>query len=209
MREHLNTVKSDSGNSRRYHHGDLREALITAAGEILAERGVGGFSLREAARRTGVSPAAPAHHFGDSRGLLTAVAARGFRMLSEALGGASDGAADERRLEALGHAYLKFATANPAIFTIMWMQDLLDQANSDYLAAGRAAFNQFERAATGADLPVATAPQSPDASLIATWSMIHGLARLMIDGALAGAAPNLPDDVVDLMPRLIHSSLSE
>ena len=84
MTEELNSVKTETPE-RPYHHGALRAALIEAAEAVIAERGVDGFSLRETARRAGVSPAAPAHHFGDARGLLTALAAEAFRRFGDAL----------------------------------------------------------------------------------------------------------------------------
>ena len=86
-----------------------------------------------------VSPAAPSHHFGDSRGLLTAVAAKGFRKLTDQLNSALQKATKQARLEAVGEAYLEFAKRNPALFTMMWTRDLLDQSDPDYLAAARAA----------------------------------------------------------------------
>ena len=77
MKPNVNSVKTGR-RSRGYHHGALREALLEAAEALIGERGLDGFSLREAARRVGVSPAAPQHHFGDARGLLTAIATAGF-----------------------------------------------------------------------------------------------------------------------------------
>ena len=192
MADDLNTVKSASKKRESYHHGDLREALLAAAEEILRERGATGFSLREAARRAGVSPGAPAHHFGDSRGLLTAVATRGFERLTERLQDASGGAPAGARLKALGAAYLDFARENAALFGIMWLKDVLDQADPRYLAAGRAAFNVLEQAAMGKSLPVATASHVPHPSVIAAWAMIHGLAKLTLDGAL----DRLPEEVL-------------
>src|SRR5271165_4982256 len=91
----------------RYHHGALQDALIAATEAILAERGVEGFTLREAARRAGVSPAAPAHHFGDAKGLLSEVALLGFKEFGDALRRADEGAGSDpdRRLYAQGLAY--------------------------------------------------------------------------------------------------------
>ena len=198
MASELNDVKTEARD--RYHHGDLRESLIVSAEQILREKGVGGFSLREAARRTGVSPAAPAHHFGDSRGLLTAVAARGFRRLTEKLDSALEGVPIGQRLKALGSAYLEFACENPALFSMMWMRDLVDPDDEEYLSAGRAAFNVFERAATGTDVVPATAPRTPGAALVAAWATMHGLARLKLDGALANVPRQIEDEVLDLMP---------
>ena len=80
-------AEGENRRARPYHHGDLREKLVAAAEAIILERGVDGFSLREAARRAGVSPAAPAHHFGDTQGLLSEVALRGFRRFRRRAGG--------------------------------------------------------------------------------------------------------------------------
>jgi AcrR family transcriptional regulator len=202
MTTDLNSVKSssDAGTGKAYHHGHLRAALIEAAEAILNERGPTGFSLREAARRAGVSPAAPAHHFGDTRGLLTAVAARGFERLTDQLATASEKPSSEERLQAVGAAYLQFALANRALFEIMWMRDLIDPSDSGYLAAGRSAFNILERAATGREIPVATEPRLPAAHVIAAWAMVHGLAKLTLDGALDQAPPQLREEVIRLMP---------
>jgi AcrR family transcriptional regulator len=206
MAKHLNTVKSSPQARSSYHHGNLREALIAAAEEILKERGTTGFSLREAARRAGVSPGAPAHHFGDTRGLLTAVATRGFERLGHELQIAMAGAPNNDRLKALGGGYLEFARNNGSLFGIMWLRDVLDQTNSDYLAAGRAAFNVLEQAATGRELPVATAPHVPDPAIIAVWAIVHGLAKLTLDGALANLPSEVQSQVVDLLPVIAHGA---
>jgi AcrR family transcriptional regulator len=206
MKGHLNSVKSAPAASAdkraSYHHGNLREALIAAAEEILRERGATGFSLREAARRAGVSPGAPAHHFGDARGLLTAVAAGGFERLAAQLRTASEAAPAEGRLEAISDAYLRFARENGALFGIMWMRDLLDQSDLAYLSAGRDAFNVLEQAATRRDVPVATAPRVPDPAVIAAWSLVHGLARLTLDGALDSVPADYQAKVLALTRRL-------
>ena len=198
MLSKLNTVKSEQ---KRYHHGDLRVALVLAAEEILTEKGVNGFSLREAARRAGVSPAAPAHHFKDASGLLTAVATAGFVRLAEHLTRAAEDASPSCRLQALGAAYIDFAQRSPAIFSIMWSRELLKIDDPAYLKAGRAAFNVLEQAAVGRAVPVRTAPHVPSASIIAAWSMIHGYARLVLDGALEGVPPSMQREVLKLLPR--------
>src|SRR3546814_10926578 len=91
MNDDLNSVKTVSPGERSYHHGALRPALIRAAVEVLAERGPDGFSLRETARRAGVSPAAPAQHFGDARGLRTARPPAAVRDVGDALTAADEG----------------------------------------------------------------------------------------------------------------------
>lgn len=198
MTRKLNTVKSEV---RRYHHGDLQTALVLAAEQILTEKGVAGFSLREAARRAGVSPAAPAHHFKDARGLLTAVAAKGFSRLAEHLALAAVEMPAGCRLQALGAAYIDFAQQSPAIFSIMWNRELLKTDDAAYLKAGRTAFNVLERAASGKAVPVRTAPHVPDPTIIATWSMIHGFARLVLDGALEGVPDSMQSEVLALLPK--------
>src|SRR5258708_40083290 len=99
---------------KAYHHGDLRRQLVAAAEEIILERGVDGFTLREAARRVGVSPAAPAHHFKDARGLLSEVALLGFEEFGDALSAADRRGGDDpqKRLYEQGLAYVAFALKN-------------------------------------------------------------------------------------------------
>lgn len=190
MPDDLNSVKSDSGDSARYHHGALRPALIAAAEALIAERGLHGFSLREAARRAGVSPSAPAHHFGDARGLLTAVAAAGFRDLGDVLEAASKGETRAERIRGQGLAYVAFALANPARFDLMWRQPLLDTSDPAYAEPANRAFFILDRAvrgeaACGPELDAAVAPS------IACWSLVHGFARLAMDGAF-GVGPDAP-----------------
>ncbi|HOT83202.1 MAG TPA: helix-turn-helix domain-containing protein, partial [Candidatus Defluviicoccus seviourii] len=106
----------------RYHHGDLRTALIQAAENLLAERGLEHFSLREVARRAGVSPAAPKHHFRDTRALLTAIAVRAFDDLATRLEASAQGCPGDRvlRIRAQGSAYVRFALDERARFDLMW-----------------------------------------------------------------------------------------
>src|SRR5687768_2929710 len=99
MNADLNSVKT---RPRSYHHGALREALISAAAALIEQKGLEGFSLRETARRAGVSPSAPAHHFGDARGLLTAIATQGFEALAAALEAADSGGSRAERIRAQG-----------------------------------------------------------------------------------------------------------
>jgi len=112
----------------RYHHGDLPNALRRAATEVILEKGVGGFSLREVARRAGVSHNAPAHHFGDTTGLLTSLAIEAFEHLAENTRGAIEGIDDpEMRLVALGQAYVRTGATYPAHCEIMFRDDLIDE----------------------------------------------------------------------------------
>jgi AcrR family transcriptional regulator len=191
MDDDLNTVKSDGPAERGYHHGSLRSALIDAAEAVIAERGLDRFSLRETARRAGVSPAAPAHHFGDVRGLLTAIAAQAFAELADTLEAATASAGPDReaRIKAQGRAYVAFALDRPARFDLMWRKALLDHDDPQLSEAGDRAFEALDRV-TRPKGPPSSGPGDPVlAPSIAAWSLVHGFARLAIDGAF-GAEPD-------------------
>ena len=126
---------SEPGPSRPYHHGDLRRALLDAAVASLAETGAAGLNLRALARRAGVSHAAPAHHFGDKTGLLTAVATEGYELLAAALAGAWARTGDFREV---GVAYVRFAVEHPGHFEVMFSPEVLDGDDPALRAASEA-----------------------------------------------------------------------
>jgi AcrR family transcriptional regulator len=166
----------------RYHHGDLRRALIDAAVEAVGETGPSALSLRAVAKRAGVSHAAPAHHFGDKAGLLTAVAAEGFDRFADALDAAWDATGD---FKAVGAAYVRFAIDNRAHFEIMFRPELIHEDDPDLHRAearSRAALHR------GAGAVEPDADYNPAA--LAAWSFVHGFAGLLIAG-------NFPQSVVD------------
>ncbi|HSW08606.1 TetR/AcrR family transcriptional regulator [Aquabacterium sp.] len=176
-----------------YHHGALREALIEGAEAVLAERGLEGFSLREVARRSGVSPAAPAHHFGDAKGLLSAVATLAFDGLTAALeaGNARGGDDPVARLREQGVGYVGFAMRYPGRFSLMFRCGL--HKDDALERSAHAAFEVLERGVRDLfGLPQPT-PLSPAQShaLLAIWSVVHGFAHLALSGqfdAFTGAA---------------------
>ncbi|MEU8760768.1 TetR/AcrR family transcriptional regulator [Streptomyces sp. NPDC048659] len=158
---------------RTYHHGDLRQAVLAAALDVIAAEGPGALSLRDLARRAGVSHAAPAHHFKDRVGLLTAIAAQGYGLLADALAGAPD-------LRERGVRYVRFAAAHPAHFQVMF-QPALHRADDPELLAAK------ERAAAGLRAGVAGLPATVDAPRdtgVAAWSLAHGFATLLLTGNL-------------------------
>lgn len=167
--------------ARPYHHGDLRRALITQALELIERDGAAALSLRELARQVGVSHAAPVHHFGDKAGLLTAIATQGFVMLANEL----------RRTYArtgsfleVGVAYVRFAVRHRAYFEVMYRPELYRTDDPDLEAA-----RQHARAVLYgplADQPDLAPAESRQAGL-AAWSLVHGLATLLLTG-------NLPPD---------------
>ncbi|WP_395676900.1 TetR/AcrR family transcriptional regulator [Inquilinus sp.] len=194
----------------RYHHGDLQRALIEAAEAILIERGVEGFTLREAARRAGVSAAAPAHHFGSAAGLLTEVALLGFETLTRFLrDGAAEGGTDPvARLHGQGRGYVRFARAHPARFLLMFRKDRLNWEDGRLRAAGQAAFAELEDVVRAYRGIAAGGPLDRAAltTVLACWSVVHGFAHLALDGkfdALGGAQEAdaiLPEMLAGLWP---------
>ena len=167
-----------------YHHGRLREALLDAALAEVRERGAVAVSLREVARRAGVSHAAPAHHFGDKAGLLTALAIEGFRRFIDAqrAGAARGGDDPQHRFRWLGWAYVMFAAEHRAYFEVMFRPELLRKDDPELAQVSLAAYQlllETARSALG----------DPDADALAlhatvSWAEAHGLATLWVDGNL-------------------------
>ncbi|MFC9894330.1 TetR/AcrR family transcriptional regulator [Nocardia sp. NPDC127579] len=169
-----------------YHHGDLRATILAAAAEQIATEGVDAISLRGLARRAEVSHAAPAHHFGDRAGLLTALATEGFDLLAAELTGAGP---DFREVAV---AYVRFALRHPGHFDVMYRSDLL-HGDDPQLAAARTRSGAALRAGV-ADLTPARPQQRRQAAQLAAWSLVHGFASLWREGALRNSTLATTDD---------------
>ncbi|MEU5040450.1 TetR/AcrR family transcriptional regulator [Streptomyces griseorubiginosus] len=177
------TTKPD----RPYHHGDLRRAILGAALDVIAAEGPAALSLRDLARRAGVSHAAPAHHFKDRTGLLTAIAAEGFGLLAAALKEAAD-------LKDAGARYVRFAREHPAHFQVMFAPGLL-RADDLELTTGRALATDALRTSVSG---VRAEDFGIDARLagVAAWSLAHGFATLLLSHNLDGPVGDKdPEDV--------------
>ena len=175
---------SQGGFERRgYHHGNLREALVEAALALIAEKGAAGFTIAEAARLAGVSPAAPYRHFRDAEALLAEVALRGFEQFAGALAAAwNDGRPQPvRAFEAVGRAYLAFARDQPAYYAAMFEARIDFAAYPGLSAAADRAFGVLREAAERlvAALPAARRPPSLMMALH-IWAMAHGIASLFV-----------------------------
>jgi AcrR family transcriptional regulator len=164
--------------SRPYHHGDLRRAILTAALDVIADDGPSALSLRDLARRAGVSHAAPAHHFKDRTGLLTAIAAEGFGLLADTVGEASD-------LKDAGVRYVRFAREHPAHFTVMFAPGLLRADDLELTTARALATDALRHAVSG----VRSEDFGIDTRLagVAAWSLAHGFATLLLGHNLDAA----------------------
>lgn len=162
----------------RYHHGDLPNALRRAAVDVIGERGLGGFSLREVARRAGVSHTAPAHHFGDVRGLLTSIATEGFDALTDAMQAAVAGLDDPvERLNAIGVAYVELARTHPAHCEVMFRHDVIDEDDQSLVACGLEAYRVLESTVQAVIDREGMHVALDDATWMC-WSAMQGLVQL-------------------------------
>jgi AcrR family transcriptional regulator len=184
-------AKSQEVNDRPYHHGDLRRAIVMAALEILRETQSLEFSLRELARRAGVSHNAPYKHFVDKRELLAAVSTAGFELLTKRMGNEVAGISNARaRLFAMLRAYIHHGVENPALYRLMF-GGYLTGPDSDRPAIERAAAEQTKtflaEAIVGGGLgrPIPDTPRNERkiaGAILACWSLVHGLTLLVADG---------------------------
>lgn len=162
---------------------DLRQRILATAEALLEERGVAGLSLREVARRAGVTHQAPYHHFADREAILAELVTRGFRELARRLAEPNDRVAEAGRratVVASGQAYVDFALEHPGIFRIMFRPDMCDPARfPDAQAAGEAAHAELQRL-----VALVHGPQAAPALASSYWSLAHGLACLLVDGPL-------------------------
>lgn len=194
--------KSDDRSGRRgYHHGNLREALVKAARDLIMEKGASGFSFAEAARAAGVSPAAPYRHFRDRDALVAEVARRGFELFTAALAQAwNEGKPSPRAaFDRVGQAYLAFARKEPAHFSAMFECGLAIDDYPDLRAEGDRAFDVLRQACAAL---IATLPegQRPPEMMMAlhVWSLAHGIATLFARGDRARRPiPMPPDDLLE------------
>jgi AcrR family transcriptional regulator len=177
-----------TASTRPYHHGDLRRAVLDAAVAAIAESGPTAVSLRDLARRADVSHAAPAHHFGDKAGVLTALAAEAYDKLADTLF-----ETQERTGEFLemGVAYVRFAIDNRAHFEVMYRPDLYNPGDPTVVAAR-------ERAGEALYGGVATAQRRPSeihthVAGVAAWSLVHGFASLWLHGSLPAEFSDDPE----------------
>lgn len=196
------------GEKNTYHHGDLRQALIDGAIALIAEQDVSSLSLREVARRVGVSHAAPYRHFQDKDALLAAVAEEGFTGLTEAMNRSIQQAPDDplKRLEATGVAYVQFAIAHPSHYRVMFGGYQGEQAeHPERVQAGSQAFQVLLNVIVlGQTAGVVRAGEAMRLAWVA-WSTVHGLAMLLIDGRL----PIIETQDVEALAEFVTCTLIE
>lgn len=202
MTIHMSWRKEHRRREGGYHHGNLKEALMQAALDLIAEKGSGGFTFAEAARSAGVSPAAPYRHFRDRDELMANVAQQGYERFEAVLTAAWDEGRPDTPIafQRVGKAYLAFAREHPAHYSAMFESGLPLDANPSLLVASERAFAVIRAAS---ERLVAMAPPGvpkPPALMMALhiWSMSHGIASLFARGdASRRKLPMSPEDLLE------------
>ena len=172
-----------------YHHGDLRPALLQASLALIEEGGIGALSLRAVARKAGVSHNAPYHHFKDWGSLLAALAEEGFAALAREMAESRAAAPDARsRLEACGHAYIRFALKSRARFKLMFRPELTGpDPETTPTRSSMGPLETLTAAIVEAQAAGLAPPGDPKPLVLTCWSAVHGLASLWLDGPLTRA----------------------
>ena len=186
LSERKKSPRSTAGARRdSYHHGDLKRALTSAALSLVAEKGPKGFTLTEAARRAGVSAAAPYRHFADKASLLATVAEQGFRDLHADLAAAAAVASEPKaRVIELGRAYVRWAVAHPDHYQVMFGAENIKADQASLAVAAEQAFGDLLDAITRCQEAGILKGQDPRQIAGPLWSLVHGVASLAIGGEL-------------------------
>jgi len=181
-----------------YHHGALRAALLEAAERVLERDGLPGLTLRAVAREAGVSHAAPTHHFGDLTGLVSELAAIGFRQFNAAMAAACGGGelSINQRAMARAKAYVAYAKAHPGMYGLMFRTERLDYSRPSLHEAAEASFAGLAGAiAAKRQETISEDALTLDqaAAIARAWSLVHGFTMLLLDGRLEDIVDRLPD----------------
>jgi AcrR family transcriptional regulator len=202
------------GSASPYHHGALRDALLEAAERVLERDGLAGLTLRAVAREAGVSHAAPTHHFGDLIGLVSELAAIGFRQFSAAMAAAHDPSLPPTgQALARAHAYIDYAQAHPGLYGLMFRTERLDMTRPSLNEAANASFSAFAGAiAASRHEPISAQALTLDqgAAMVRAWSLVHGFTMLLLDDRLSDVLRRLPDgiDAKTLFDAMLKSTVT-
>jgi AcrR family transcriptional regulator len=202
-----------SGDDTPYHHGALHEALLKAAEKVLERDGLQGLTLRAVAREAGVSHAAPTHHFGDLTGLVSELAAIGFRQFNAAMAaaGAVEGPLMVKAM-ARAKAYVAYARAHPGMYGLMFRTERLDMTRPSLHEAAHASFAGLA-GSIGASRNETISEQALSldqaAAIARAWSLVHGFTMLLLDGRLTDILHRLPEgtDAETLLDAMLRSTV--
>jgi AcrR family transcriptional regulator len=186
-----------------YHHGALRDALLQAAERVLERDGLAGLTLRAVAREAGVSHAAPTHHFGDLTGLVSELAAIGFRQFNQAM---AESCTPQTPYPARGmaraKAYVAYAQAHPGMYGLMFRTERLDYSRPSLHEAAEASFAGLAQAIAASrheQIEEGSLTLEQAAAIARAWSLVHGFTMLLLDGRLA--------DILDRLPKGTDSTM--
>lgn len=205
------TQRVPESSSSRADHGDLPDVLRGAAVDVILDKGLGAFSLREVARRAGVSHAAPGYHFGDVRGLLTSIAIEGFDTLYDETSGAASRFIDPvERLKAIGRAYVRVGVSHPAHCEVIFRDDVINADDERVRAAGLRAYGLLESTVAEIAEQHHSSIDVTDAARLC-WAMVQGLVQLQskfgqLDATL-GMSPAAIEDRAERFTELILTGL--
>jgi AcrR family transcriptional regulator len=200
--------RSRSSDVSPYHHGDLHDALLKAAERVLERDGLPGLTLRAVAREAGVSHAAPTHHFGDLTGLVSELAAIGYRQFSAAMIAANAAGTVQERGMASAKAYVAFAQAHPGMYGLMFRTERLDMSRPSLHDAAGAAFAGLARgvgASRNEHIEAEAMSLEQGGAIARAWSMVHGFAMLLLDGRMSDVLRRLPQGTT--MDQLFEAML--
>jgi AcrR family transcriptional regulator len=195
-----------------YHHGALRDALLKAAEAVLERDGLQGLTLRAVAREAGVSHAAPTHHFGDLTGLISELAAIGFRNFNAAMAAAPSAQEWPRNAQARVMAYVAYAQAHPGMYGLMFRTERLDMTRPALRDAANASFAGLA-GAIGASrhehISEAALSLGQGAAIARAWSLVHGFTMLLLDDRLTDVLRRMPEGttVETLLGAMLTASL--
>lgn len=188
--------KKATAASPPYHHGDLHDALLKAAEKVLERDGLQGLTLRAVAREAGVSHAAPAHHFGDLTGLVSELAAIGFRQFDAAMtaaGASAHTTIEKARARAI--SYVGYAQGHPGMYTLMFRTERLDMRRPALHEAASASFASLVGAVSAGQqekIVEDTLTLDQAADIVRAWSLVHGFTTLLLDDRLSDILRRLP-----------------
>ena len=197
-----------------YHHGALRDALLEAAEKVLERDGLQGLTLRAVAREAGVSHAAPTHHFGDLTGMVSELAAIGFRQFNTAMAaaGAAAGPSLLEKAMARAKAYVAYAQAHPGMYGLMFRTERLDMTRPSLHEAAEASFAGLA-GAVGANRQERISEEALSleqaAAIARAWSLVHGFTMLLLDGRLSDILRRLPEgtDAETLLDAMLRAAM--
>ena len=189
---------------KRYHHGALRHALVEAALWLVEKGGYQALTLRAAARRAGVSQAAPYRHFKNKEALLAAVAEEGFRAMAAAMRHATASCGDRalERLQAVGLGYVGFATSHPSHFRVMFGREMADRSTYPTLREAAAkTSHMLVDAITDCQRAGVVRSGEPEELALACWAIVHGVAALLVDGQVARVLDKPGAELAEIVTR--------